>query len=126
VGPSAKKYRGKEDKKKRRNACNYQNTFLVSLGEKTKNTIRVSCTLLSWGNGEKRMGIEGPIGPRRKGNEREGGKARREPLGGIVRYIGSPRQVVFFSCRMTQSCEELPDRISRGGPLLHYKAPVRS
>ena len=58
--------------------------------------------------------------------ERERGKVRRELLGGIVRYIGSPRQVVFFSCRMTQSREELPDRISRGGPLPPYKAPVRS
>lgn len=78
VGPSAKKYRGKEDKKKRRNACNYRNAFPGSLREKTE-SVRVSCTLSSRatteGN-ERRTG--GPIGPRGKGNEEKEREKKRK------------------------------------------------
>lgn len=81
------------------------------------------------------LGRERATGPTRVFSEgaryEEAGGGRREvtrgpreenPRGGIVRYVGSPRQVVLFSCRMTQSREELPDelfprRASRPHPL---------
>lgn len=75
VEPSAKKYRGKEDKKKRRNACNYRNAFSgVPRGEDGERP-RVLHALVE-GNDGKQAGTGGPIGPPREGR-REGEKERK-------------------------------------------------
>lgn len=117
VGPSAKKYRGKEDKKKRRTRAITETRSWVPLGRKRRAASAYPARSCRGQQRETNGDREGSDWtPEERQRERERGKARREPLGGIVRYIDSPRQVVFFSCRMTQSREELPDRISRGGP----------
>lgn len=79
MGPSAaKKYCGKEDKKKRRNACNYRNAFSGSLGGEDGERPRVLHALVEDNDG-KGAGDRGPDWTPREGQQ--GGEKER----------GSPR-----------------------------------
>lgn len=76
MGPSAKKYRGKEDKKKRRNACNYRNAFSGSPRGEDGERPRVLHALVE-GNDGKRSG-DRRLDWTPRGQQREREKERKE------------------------------------------------
>lgn len=91
VGPSAKKYRGKRDKKKSGETRAITETrSRESLGERTE-SVRVCPTRSRRRQRRETSGEEagGPIGPREKDNERErkkGREKRREARRAARRY----------------------------------------